>query len=153
MKIIGEGPDSELVQQVAQKDPRIERLGKLPLAELLDVVGNARALITPSLWNETFGRTTIEAFSKGTPVIGSRIGGTAELIDEERTGWLYPPGSANDLRLKVREAMQLDDEKRWQMRRAARQQFLENYLPENNYRALINCYQQAIALSQQVEQA
>jgi len=54
-------------------------------------------LIVPSLWNEPFGRTIIEAFYYGVPVIGSKRGGIPELIDEGKTGYLYDPENADSL--------------------------------------------------------
>ena len=47
-------------------------------------------LIVPSLWAEPLGRTVIEAYRLGVPVIGSDTGGVAELIADP--DWLYPPG-------------------------------------------------------------
>jgi glycosyltransferase involved in cell wall biosynthesis len=152
LKIIGDGPDSSLVQQFTANDSRVEWLGRQPLEKLLEVVGEAQALIMPSLWNETFGRTTIEAFSKGTPVIGSRIGGTAELIDEGQTGWLFEPGSASELLSRIRLSMRLDVQQKSLMRAAARRKFLENYLPLNNYQELIQCYEHAQRISLQNSQ-
>ena len=38
----------------------------------------------------------------GRPVIGSRLGGIPELIDEEQTGLLCEPGNAADLAEKIR---------------------------------------------------
>ena len=40
----------------------------------------------------------------GTPVLGSRIGGIPELIDEGKTGKLFIPKDAESLRCKI-EAM------------------------------------------------
>lgn len=42
---------------------------------------------------EAFGRVTVEAMRVGTPVIGTRSGGTAELIRENFNGFLYTPGN------------------------------------------------------------
>jgi glycosyltransferase involved in cell wall biosynthesis len=150
LKIVGDGPDLPLVQQYSQEDPRIQALGKLPLEQVLELVGSARALIMPSLWNETFGRTTVESFSKGTPVIGSRIGGTAELIDEAQTGWLFQPGSASDLLAKLHLAVQQNEQQRQTMRKNARESFLNNFLPEHNYLGLMKCYKRAMELSGEV---
>jgi glycosyltransferase involved in cell wall biosynthesis len=46
---------------------------------------------------EAFGRVTVEAMRAGVPVIGSASGGTVELIEDGRTGLLYPSGDANAL--------------------------------------------------------
>lgn len=52
-------------------------------------------LAVPSIWPEVFGRVAAEAQACGVPVIGSRIGGIPEAIDEGRTGFLVPPGDAD----------------------------------------------------------
>lgn len=46
---------------------------------------------------EAFGRVTVEAMRAGVPVIGTRAGGTPELVEDGRTGLLYPPGDATAL--------------------------------------------------------
>lgn len=50
---------------------------------------------------EAFGRVTVEAMKLGKPVIGSRSGGTPEILDSGRTGLLYPPGDAQELADKI----------------------------------------------------
>ena len=41
--------------------------------------------------NEAFGRVTAEAMLLGKPVVGSRSGGTSELIEHKKTGLLFKP--------------------------------------------------------------
>lgn len=47
--------------------------------------------------DEAFGRTTVEYMTMGKPVIGTRSGGTAEIIDHDTTGLLYEPGDVTGL--------------------------------------------------------
>ncbi len=54
----------------------------------LDVV------VVPSLQAEPFGRVVIEAMAGRRPVVASRIGGLAEIIENEQTGCLAEPGDA-----------------------------------------------------------
>src|SRR3712207_547939 len=58
-------------------------------------------LIVPSLWHEPFGRTVIEAFAHGVPVIGSKRGGITSLIEEGSTGFLFDPGYPEELTAKM----------------------------------------------------
>jgi glycosyltransferase involved in cell wall biosynthesis len=61
------------------------------------VYGDIDVLVIPSIWLENSPLVIREAFQAGVPVIGSRIGGTADLIDEGRSGRLYDPSSAAEL--------------------------------------------------------
>ena len=54
-------------------------------------------LVMPSIWPEPFGRVTVEAFSRGVPVLGSRIGGTPELIGTDNPEWLFDPNDVTAL--------------------------------------------------------
>jgi glycosyltransferase involved in cell wall biosynthesis len=49
-------------------------------------------LAVPSLWLETGPLVAMEALALGVPVLGSRLGGIAELVEHGVTGWLEPPG-------------------------------------------------------------
>lgn len=50
--------------------------------------------VMPSVWQEVFGISIIEAFAQGKPVIASRVGGIPELVRDEVTGLLVTPGDA-----------------------------------------------------------
>lgn len=58
--------------------------------EKQDFLGNARALLVPSTFNEPFGMVTIEALACGTPVIGLDRGATREIIEDGKTGLVLP---------------------------------------------------------------
>jgi glycosyltransferase involved in cell wall biosynthesis len=51
---------------------------------------------------EAFGRVTVEGMKLGKPVIGTRSGGTPEILQEGKTGFLYTPGDAGELAGKIR---------------------------------------------------
>jgi glycosyltransferase involved in cell wall biosynthesis len=52
-----------------------------------EFLGNAKALLVPSLFNEPFGMVTLEAFACGTPVIALNSGALPEVIEEGKTGY------------------------------------------------------------------
>ena len=62
---------------------------------------NSADLVLVCSRREAFGRVTVEGMKLGKPVIGTRTGGTTEIIDEGRTGLLYEPGDAQDLARKI----------------------------------------------------
>jgi glycosyltransferase involved in cell wall biosynthesis len=143
LKIIGDGPLAEQVKTAVAQNCHIEWLGRRPMAEVLAIMGEAACLVMPSIVYETFGRTIIEAFAKGTPVITSRLGAMAELVEDERTGWLFEPGNADDLAAKVRRLFAHAQE-RARMRQAARAEFEGKYTAEPNYHTLLTIYEQAL---------
>jgi glycosyltransferase involved in cell wall biosynthesis len=55
--------------------------------------------------SESFSNALLEAMACGCCVIGSRVGGTPELITEGETGLLFEPGDADELTRKLRLAM------------------------------------------------
>jgi glycosyltransferase involved in cell wall biosynthesis len=141
LKIVGDGPLAPLVKASAAGNSRIEWLGPRSLPDTLSIVGNAAALVMPSIWYETFGRTVIEAFATGTPVIASRLGAMAEIVADGRTGLHFEPGGAVDLAGKVR-MLKSDPARLAAMRTAARQEYETKYTPEINYRLLMQLYSQ-----------
>jgi glycosyltransferase involved in cell wall biosynthesis len=61
----------------------------------------ARMMVFPSLWFETFGLVGAEAMSHGIPVVASRLGAVANLVEDGVDGLLFEPGNAHDLAEKV----------------------------------------------------
>lgn len=53
--------------------------------------------------SEAFGRVTIEAMLSKLAVVGANTAGTAELIDDKRTGLLYEAGNSQELARKIAE--------------------------------------------------
>jgi glycosyltransferase involved in cell wall biosynthesis len=51
--------------------------------------------------SEAFGRVTVEGMKLGKPIIGTRSGGTPELVVEGETGLLYTPGNFRELAEKI----------------------------------------------------
>ena len=54
-------------------------------------------LVVPSLWLENSPLVIHEAFMAGVPVVGSRIGGIPDLVEEGISGLLVDPGSPEAL--------------------------------------------------------
>ena len=96
------------LQQVAAGDPRITFRGAYERGDLSEILSGIDALIVPSTWYEVAAIIIQEAHGAGVPVIGSRIGGTPELVTHERDGLLFEPGSAGDLARQI-ERLQTED--------------------------------------------
>ena len=72
-------------------------LGVPARADVHAKMRRAAYLVMPSLSYEATPRALIEAFAHGLPVIASRLGSLAELVEPGRNGLLFEPGSARDL--------------------------------------------------------
>lgn len=53
-----------------------------------EFLGNAKALLVPSLFDEPFGMVTLEAFACGTPVIALNSGALPEVIENGVSGYI-----------------------------------------------------------------
>lgn len=123
--------------------PALTALGAIPPDSVSSEMARAAFLVMPSEWYETFGLVIIEAFCQGLPVIASRLGAMAEIVENGVTGLLFTPGDASDLVAKVRWAAAHPDEMR-QMGLNARRKYEKEYTPDANYRVLMDIYRQAI---------
>lgn len=139
LKIVGNGPLSAQVIAATEKFVGVEWLGRQPMTEVYRLMGEAKMLIFPSKWYETFGRVALEAFAKGTPVIAANIGAIAELVDHGRTGLHFRPGDYEDLVAQVEFALAHPQQLN-QMRRQVRVEFESKYTAKENYRQLMEIY-------------
>ncbi len=137
--VIGDGPEMPLVHA----HPQLHVLGQLGRADVFNRMHRAAYLLMPSIWYETFGLVQMEAFACGLPVIAPRLGSMAEMIDHQRTGLLFEPGSPSDLAAKIEWAGQHPDEMR-EMGRRAHAVYLEKYTPDKNYQQLMEIYDAAM---------
>lgn len=144
LKIVGDGPLRPQVEQAAQENANIEWLGRKPSAEVMNLVGDARCLVLPSICYENGPKAMLEAYAKGTPVIASRLGAMTENVIAERTGLLFEPRCGRDLAAQVQRLWQ-DGALSESLRRTARVEYEERYSPEVAHRNLISAYERAIA--------
>lgn len=70
--------------------PRIELLGPMPRAEVLQLFADADASVLTSSW-ENFPHTVVESLAVGTPVIATSVGGVPEVVEDGVNGILVPP--------------------------------------------------------------
>ncbi|HEX4410974.1 MAG TPA: glycosyltransferase [Xanthobacteraceae bacterium] len=72
------------------RDARIKFLPPVPHAELASVVAGFNMLAVPSQWLETGPLVVLEAKACGVPILGSDLGGIAELVTAGVDGHLVP---------------------------------------------------------------
>ena len=99
-EIIGEGPlEEELHQQIAELDLQgcVELPGAKPQHEIREHLAAASAFVLPSMIDPDGGMDNLptvimEAMAAGLPVISTAIGGIPEMVIQNETGFLVPPG-------------------------------------------------------------
>lgn len=64
----------------------IEYLGEVSHGEKVELLQDARATLFPIEWEEPFGLVMVESMACGTPVIATRHGAVAEVIEHGRSG-------------------------------------------------------------------
>lgn len=65
------------------------------------LIQNAKFTVFPSVCYENCPFSVIESIVNGTPVVGARVGGVPELIDEGNTGLLYNADDPDELTDKI----------------------------------------------------
>ena len=143
LRVAGDGPEAGMLDGVAG----VTRLGSLPGEAVRQEMSRAAALVVPSICYENFPRTIAEAFACGLPVIASRIGALADIVQDGETGLLFEPGNPRDLADKLAWA-QAHPEQMEAMGRHARAQYEAKFSAEVNYQRLMEIYDGVLAEQQ-----
>ncbi|MBU0628104.1 MAG: glycosyltransferase family 4 protein [Nanoarchaeota archaeon] len=100
--IAGTGPEEENLKKFSEKC-RVNTmfLGSVGGEELKEVIRNSSFVVVPSIYYDNLPVSIFESFALGKPVIGSRIGGIPELVEDGKTGFLFEPGNHKELRKKI----------------------------------------------------
>jgi glycosyltransferase involved in cell wall biosynthesis len=131
VEVIGAGPEEARLHGRA----RVRLLGRVGPAEVQERMRGAAYLVMPSLAYEATPRALVEAFANELPVLASRLGALAELVEPGRNGLLFEPGSARDLarRLAWAEAF---PEKMRQMGECARADYESRFIGDWSWQKL-----------------
>jgi glycosyltransferase involved in cell wall biosynthesis len=129
--------------EVMERQGQVERHPLQDRARLYgEIYPMADVFVMPS-WAEGFGFTNVEALSFGLPVISSRLGSIAEVIDHGVTGVLVPPGDVSAVSLAM-ELFAADRSLALRMGAAARAAFLARFTLERFQAGVGRVYQEAL---------
>jgi glycosyltransferase involved in cell wall biosynthesis len=141
LKLAGDGELRDRVQTAA--GGAIEYLGRKTSAEIAALMADAAALVFPSVWFEGLPKTILESFAAGTPVIASDLGSMAELVTPGKQGERFAAGDAASLAAVV-ERVFGQPLRLHEMRQSTRDEFERRFTADENYRALMAIYEQAV---------
>ena len=143
LKIIGDGPMRQMVQQASRSIPGVQWLGRLPMDQVMYHMGEASMLVFPSIWYEGQPRVMIESFATGTPIVASKLGSMIEMVDDGRTGRLFSPGDPVALARTIEQLWQRPEQLA-AMRKQSRQEYENRWSADKNHQMLMGIYADAL---------
>lgn len=97
LRVVGDGRERAEVERLVRELPtQTSWDARLAPEEVAAALDGATALVLPSL-TEGLPRVAIEAFARGRPVVGSRVGGIPDIVEDGVSGLLVPPGDVTAL--------------------------------------------------------
>lgn len=142
LKVAGTGPLLDVLK--AQYSPSIF-VGHLSGDALKATIEKASIVVVPSEWYENCPMSVLEAMAYGKPVVGSRMGGIPELIEDGKTGLLYEAGNVNELAVAINKLM-ASSTLRQEMGVAGRQRVTKHFSLNKHNKGLVEIYKFALGV-------
>ena len=139
LTIAGDGPLRPMVAEAARLLPTVSYVGQQTQAELAELFRSSAGTIVPSTWAEGFGRVAVESFSHGRPVIATRMGALATIVDDT-VGWTCDTAPRSLADTIVSASAESTHAKGV----AARERYLKRYTPAAVLDHLVNTYREVI---------
>ncbi|QEC69092.1 glycosyltransferase family 4 protein [Panacibacter ginsenosidivorans] len=119
------GTYSSALQEAAKNIQNLFVLTDIPQHTKCMLLQAAAIVVLPSK-EESFGVVFLEAWSFKKPVIGTRIGAIASLIEENKDGYLFEPGNVSELAMQIKRMIS-DNNKAQQMGAAGFEKVQQHY--------------------------
>ncbi len=99
LQVAGDGPQRRELENLAAELglANVEFVGHVGGEHLDHLIASSRFTVLPSHAYETLGKSILESYAWGRPVVASDLGSRRELIHEGATGLLFPPGDVDEL--------------------------------------------------------
>lgn len=145
LHIVGGGTYENKLKDLSKDDERIIFHGKLPNEVVQKFYRNASISVVPSIWYDNSPLVIYESFRQGTPVIGSKMGGIPELIEDGYNGFLFEAGNVEQLRENLENSME-NQEQLKELGKNARES-VKKYEMSKHTERLIEIYKEAIEIN------
>ena len=141
LQIAGDGPQRSELESLARELclANVKFAGHVGGKVLDHMIASACFTVLPSHAYETLGKTILESYAWGRPVVASDLGSRRELVDQGETGLLYPPGNVEQLERAISFLIERP-ELAVRMGLAGRRLVETRHTPEAHYRALMCLY-------------
>jgi glycosyltransferase involved in cell wall biosynthesis len=110
LRIVGDGPDRSRLEGLARE------LGTAKAVtfagwqkDAISEYSKARLLVVPSVWPENLPTVVLEALAVGRPIIGTRVGGIPELVEDGVSGSIVAPNDSEALATATTDLLQRKD--------------------------------------------
>jgi glycosyltransferase involved in cell wall biosynthesis len=107
LEIVGRDENPEYAEELRQEvfrlrlNGRVSFVEEVPQVELANQMRRSRVFVLPT-YSEGLPRVVFEAMATGVPVIATAVSGIPEIIQNEITGFLVPPGDEEALAERLR---------------------------------------------------
>ena len=109
LTIVGDGEEKERLISLSKKlnvSDKIKFVGRQ--SDVIEWLDTADMFVYPSIWEEGFGMSVVEAMARGCIPIVSNKGGLPEVVQDFQNGFLFEKGSVNDLIQKINIVINLN---------------------------------------------
>lgn len=148
LAIVGSGPTLPALKELSeslQVASYLSFLGSAPPESVGTFYKSAHAIIIPSLWLETGPLVALEAMKYGRAIIGSNLGGIAEIVEPDKTGTLFPPGDDLALARLMKDLISSPERlARWGTE--GKNRLISRFGREQFYEGLCTVYDRVIAI-------
>jgi len=146
--IVGDGPEREALEAIARGSGFAERVvftgqmrDVLPFYAMADV-------FVLSSHSEGSPNVLLEAMAARVPVVATRVGGVSEIVENEKSALLVPANDSRALAVAITRMLR-DSNFGVRLVEEAVEVLARNHTPDQNVRALIEIYQDAIRVAAQ----
>jgi len=141
LDIAGTGPEEGALRSLADEvaPGRVRFHGLVDKAEVQRLMLAAAVVAVPSRWYENQPMVVLEALARGTPVVGSDLGGMPELIEPGATGDLVPANDPGALAKALRQLVD-DPDHAFAMRTRARATVVNEFAPQRHLERICAMY-------------
>jgi glycosyltransferase involved in cell wall biosynthesis len=142
--VVGDGPERENLARLARRLGVGDRFSFVGLrADVPRLLSAADLMVMPSR-NEGLGMSMIEAMAASLPVVGARVGGIPEVVEDNVTGTLVPPDDPGALARACVEILS-DHQRARAMGGAGRKRARELFAVEKSVEIMARLYRDMMA--------
>ncbi len=142
--VMGAGPMEEEFAKWASGKENVHFLGYTQHDKCLSIVKKAEFVVFPSIWYEGCSMVEIETESLSVPLIATDLGFSSEAIKNGVNGYKIPLGDVDGFVNKIMELWGKPDLCK-KLGMNAREDYEVKYMPEDNYKQLINIYRDVLS--------